>query len=121
MEEKLHGLELYEPLHLADYEPEERYQRRHWIDKLHLSVDVAFMKKSYGGRIGNINIIWKVDRSDEHHDREMGKTLLLINNGLLEYYTRQMKKDFIQRFNNISNASTSFATHFISLDSDDCS
>ena len=106
VEEKLCGLEMYEPLHLADYEPEERYQRRHWTDKLHLSTDVAFMKKSYGGRIGNINIIWKIDRSNENHDQEMGKTLLLVNNGLPEYHTRQMRKDFIQKFSNISRVPT---------------
>ena len=103
VEEKLLGLEMYEPLHLADYEPEDRYQRRHWIDQLHLSIDVAFMKKSYGGPIGNINVIWKIDRDNTNHDCEMGKTLLVINNGLPEYHTRQMKKDFIQRFNKVSS------------------
>ena len=30
-----------------------------------LSFDVGFMKKSYGGMIGNVNIIWKVNSNDE--------------------------------------------------------
>ena len=43
-----------------------RYDGRHWIDKMKLSSAIAFMKRSYGFQMGNINIIWKVDRDSDH-------------------------------------------------------
>lgn len=57
MEEELGGVEFYKPESLAEFEPEERYNRRYWNDNLHLSFDVVHMKKSYGGRFGNVDII----------------------------------------------------------------
>ena len=52
----------YTPVHLFLFEPESLYRRRHWIDNLVFSSDVALMVKSYGGRLSNISIVWKVTR-----------------------------------------------------------
>lgn len=101
VDDKLQSMECYAPLQLAEFEPEERYKRRFWVDDLCVSSDIAFMKKSYGGKVGNINVIWKVDRADEDHDANMAKTVLLVNKSLPEYHTRQMKKDFIEKYQKV--------------------
>lgn len=61
------------------------------------------MKKSYGGRIGNVNIIQKVNRSDEIIRPKWQKTILVVNNELLELQTWKMKKDFIETCQKVSN------------------
>ena len=105
VDNRLETVELYEPMHLADFEQEDRYKRRHWIDNLHVSCDIALMKKSYGGRMGNINVIWKVNRKDIDHETKMARTVLRVNKELPDYHTRQMKKDFIDKYRKVSKVS----------------
>ena len=100
MEGKLEAMECHVALHLAEFEPEERYQRRHWIDNLCVSYDIVFMKKSYGGQVGNINVIWKIDQSDENHEANMAKTVLTVNKSLPESPEHQSSHMQVQKRRN---------------------
>ena len=46
LENEMRGLDPYTPVHLASYELESQYERRHWIVKMKLSSDITFMKRS---------------------------------------------------------------------------
>ena len=48
--------------------------------------------------MGNINVIWRVKRDDDDHETNMAKAVLSIDKDLAEYHTRQMKKDFIDKY-----------------------
>ena len=98
---ELDSLEPYTPLHLSDFEPESRYERRHWVDSLVFRHDVAVMKKSYGGRVPNINIVWKVVH-DTAHETNMGKVTIKVNNELPSYHSRQLRRDFIEKVQKVS-------------------
>lgn len=105
LSEFIEPMKLYEPLHLAEFEPKERYERRHWSDKLSLKFPIAIMKRHYGGRLGNISIIWKVNTADESHDTKMAQATLTVTQELPTYHTRQMRKDFVQKYGHIVKAS----------------
>ena len=92
---KLHE---YEPLHLLQFEPEQRYERRHWIDDLQLSETVAVMKRHYGGTLGNINVIWKVTPVNVSHETNMARAILYVTEELPQYHTRKMRKDFLSTY-----------------------
>ena len=89
-------LEIYAPFHLVDFEPSSRYTRRHWWDNLKLSSQVAIMTRHYGGNIGNVNVLWKIVEDDDH-ETNMARATLAATEGLPEYHTRQMRKDFINK------------------------
>ena len=57
--------EFYEPIHLAEFEPKDRFTCRHWIDSLKLPFCVILYKMSYGGNFGNVNFIWKIPTLQE--------------------------------------------------------
>lgn len=105
LNEKAEKFHLYEPLHLSDFEPEQRYERRHWLDSLRLPFEVAQMKRSYGGQAGNVNILWKVDTSDKDHDTKMAQVILKITEDLPKFHTRQMKADFITKYQKLIKTS----------------
>ena len=63
LNERVKKLHEYEPLHLLQFEPEQRYERRHWIDDLQLSETVAVMKRHHGGTLGNILLMTQIFRS----------------------------------------------------------
>ena len=52
VQEALVNLETYEPIYLNDYTPQDRYQRRHWVDSLHLQFPVILYKFSHHASIG---------------------------------------------------------------------
>ena len=47
-------LDDYESIHLAEYEPADRYKRRHWIDALKLSHALCMYRMPYGGNFGTM-------------------------------------------------------------------
>lgn len=68
------------------------------INNLYWSFDIAFVNKSYGGRIGRVNIIQKVSRNDKNDDTEIAKMMLVVNDMLPEYHTRHKKKIFMENY-----------------------
>ena len=98
LDKKVRKLHLYEPLYLTEYEPEQRYMRRDWIDGIRLSDSVAVMKRSYGSLIGNINIVWEVSSDDPNHETNMAKAVLVVTEDLTQYHTRKMRKDFLSKY-----------------------
>ena len=121
LDEKVNGLHLYEPLHLSIFEPEQRYQRRHWIDNIELSHSIALLKRSYAGTLGNINVIWKVAVDDERHETNMAKAVLSVTEQLPEYHTRKMRKDVLSKYLIHAKKSASLLNELYREATGDCS
>lgn len=58
------------------------------------------------GKTDNANIIWRVNCSDKNRDTEIAKTMLTVKNELPKYHTRQMKKDFVEKYQKVSKISS---------------
>ena len=97
-------LELYTPLHLADFEHSSGYNRRHWLDNVKLASQVAIMTCHYGCTIGNINILWRIHQDDQH-ETNMARVTLAATEGLPIYHTRQMRKYFICKYQRLGKTS----------------
>ena len=105
LEERVEKLHLYEPLLLSEFEPEQRYDRCHWIDNLQLPFEFALIKRAYGGVVGNMNFLWKVESTDENHETNMAKVVLKVTEELPKFHTRQMRADFLVKYQRLANTS----------------
>ena len=85
------------PVHLSSYEPEDRIQRRRWLQKLAVSTDIAMLTRSYGGNTGNVSVVWRVDSSSENHETDNARVTLAVTEKMSVYHTRQMRKDFVEK------------------------
>ena len=91
-------LEDYDSIHLAEYEPTDRYKRRHWIDALKLSHTLCKYRMPYGGNIGTMTFIWKIPTKFEDRDEtKQSQTILKITNTLPSFPTRQMQRNYIDK------------------------
>ena len=52
-------------IHLVEFEPVDRYTRRHWIENLRISVPIALFRMPYGGNIGTLNFVWKLPDTND--------------------------------------------------------
>ena len=50
----------YEPVCLNEFAPVDRYQRRHWMEKLELPVRSMLYRFPYGNHLGVVSFIWKI-------------------------------------------------------------
>ena len=93
----------YEPIILCEYEPVDRRQQFEWLQGLSLPFLVTLMRRAYGGYIGTINFLSKIPVNKDSKDdtTEMHLVLELIKN-LPNLHSRQMEKDFIQRYARIA-------------------
>lgn len=93
------NIEPYQAVDLIDFEPQNKDERKNWIQKLALSCPVTFFTYRYGNYLGNLNIIWKIPKLVR--DRNTQKEIQTVNNvkeDIMKFATRQMRKDFIDRY-----------------------
>lgn len=60
----LKNVATYKAKDLIDFEPEDKTERRKWLDNLHLSFDISLFTYKYGNYLGNVNLVWKVNEED---------------------------------------------------------
>ena len=70
--------------------------------------------------MGNVNVIWKVVR-DFNHETNMDRTMLNADTNLQQFHTRQMKKDFICKYQKLPKVTPSTLTEMYQDLTGDCS
>lgn len=101
----------YEPVCVNEFAPIDRFERRSFINNLSLSVDVYMYRMAYGGSIGTLTYIWKIDPSLSDHEERNAHALLLVTENLPKYVTRDMKRTFIDKYTDVSNCSAMVLRH----------
>lgn len=105
-------VELYEPISVLDYEPKDCYDRRHWYEKLSTSMSLMMYVYPHGNYLGNIVFVWKVP--DVQHDvdeSQNARCISNLNSNIGIYATRQMHKDFIDKYGPLVKAGECFTSH----------
>ena len=74
-----------------------RYTRRHWYENLSFKFEVTVLRRAYGGNVGNVNVVWKSDSTNEMHDTNAAKVTLEVTEAMPVFHTRQMKNDFKEK------------------------
>ena len=114
--------EEYEPIVLCDYEPEDRRRRSEWLQGLCLPFSLTLLRRAYGGNIGTMNFLWKIPLDKNRRDDSIEMRLVLeLNKNIPNFHSRQMEKDFIQRYARIAKTPISVLRNIYKEISGDCS
>lgn len=89
----------YQYLDLDTYTPDDRLKRQQYIKNLALQEPVMLYRIAYGGSVGMLNFIWKVQKQDSQE--RTSKNVLNVNkiNAFLpKFSTRSMRRNFLNRY-----------------------
>ena len=103
LEEVMLSKEFYDPVFLNDLSPKERYQRRHWLENLHLQFPIMMYRFAYGSSIGTLCFAWRVPGEVDQTRVSRAITKLTANQKV--YATRAMRSDFLNKYNRLSKIS----------------
>lgn len=89
----------YRYLDLDTYTPDDRLKRQRYIKNLALQEPVMLYRIAYGGSVGMLNFIWKVQKQDSQ-ERTSQNVLNVnkINAFLPKFSTRAMRRNFLNRY-----------------------
>lgn len=94
----------YQYLDLDTYTPDDRLKRRQYIKNLALQEPVMLYRMAYGGSIGTLNFIWKVQEHDtQERTSHNALNINKINAFLPKFSTRSMRRDFLNRYSKYVN------------------
>ena len=96
------NLESYNPVSLLDLEPEDRYQRRQWLERSSLPFPATLYIYHHGNSLGNINYLWR--RAGERDEEDVIKVVTSLKEKIPIYSTRAMKREFTNRYSSVKPA-----------------
>lgn len=86
----------YQYLDLDTYTQDDRLKRRQYIKNLALQEPLMLYRMAYGGSVGTLNFIWKVDSQERTLQNALN--INKINTFLPIFSTRSMRRDFLNRY-----------------------
>jgi len=94
----LHNSDFYE-LHLLDnYLPKDKRIRYDFINELRVDCTFTLYRYYHGNYLGTLNFIWKIPNSVSEQDKNQeAQTLILANEIIPTYFTRQMRKNVTEK------------------------
>ncbi|PKB96241.1 hypothetical protein RhiirA5_435175 [Rhizophagus irregularis] len=103
----LHNSDYYELISLDTYLSDDKRARYDFI--LNLEVDSAFTLYQYyhGNYLGTLNFIWKLPDFDDRSKTKESQLILLANKMVPIFFTRQMKKNVIEKYSLIAKLTPS--------------
>lgn len=88
----LSQLQPFDPLFLYDIQPEDKFERRKWIENLTLPYPVKRYTHRFGNYLGNFHFVWKIVDDDATGDLE---AISSIKEHFPVYATRAMRNEFM--------------------------
>src|SRR5271168_589694 len=94
----LYNSDFYE-LHLLDnYLPEDKRTRYDLINELRVNCTFTLYRYYHGNYLGTLNFIWKIpDLTTEQDKNQEAQTIILANEMIPIYFTRQMRKNVTEK------------------------
>ena len=94
---------MYCPVFLNELAPEDRHQRRNWVAGLRLTFPVMMYRFMHGNNLGTLIFIWKSPVEGGEATKN-AKLVTELNQRQKMYSTREMRRDFIQRYARLNDA-----------------
>lgn len=89
----------YEPVHLEEFAPEDRFQRRQWLSAIALPVPFVIYSYQHGNYKGTEHFLWPIPRDVNCRcDTTNARVMTQLNEQMDKYATRAMKKAFIDKY-----------------------
>jgi hypothetical protein len=99
LEEYMDTLEPYQFISMLTFEPDDRYERRTWLEHLGLKFPVALYSYQVGGNLRNLNFIWRLPSdTSKHNDDKMIAVVNQIQKEKPLYSTRAIRKQFVDHY-----------------------
>lgn len=91
--------DVYKPVHLEEFAPEDRFKRRQWLDRLALSVPFVMYCYQHGNFKGTEHFLWHIPSDPScRSDTSNARVISQLNEQMDKYATRAMKKEFIDKY-----------------------
>lgn len=116
----LSGNTNYEALCLSEIAPEDRYQRRHWMDILELSFRTMVYRCPYENHLGAVCFIWKLSGVDLDQTA-VSRLISKLNESQKFYSSREVRKEFLDRYYWLAKTSKSVLRNVYKSLTGDCS
>ncbi len=87
-----------EVVFLDDFSPEDRYSRRHWMDKLQLPFPSIINRFPYRNHLEVVSFIWKIP-GDCVDQTQVARLVSKLNERQHFFATQDMRRDFIDLYN----------------------
>ena len=102
--EALGKMNPYEILSLQEYEPDDKKQRKSWVESLKFTFPVMKFAYPFGNYLGTLHILWKLPAKIEDRKSELDiKIMNEIREQIPVYSTRAMRREFIESFSAVPN------------------
>ena len=111
LQEKLLSLPAYHLVFVNDYSPPDWFERRHWLNRLQVELPIKMYKFFHGNSLGTLTFVWKLPSDGSEDPNATAQAISLLNSKQKVYSTRQMRKDFIVKYNRFVKAPTSVLRH----------
>lgn len=99
IDKALQEARFYEVIDLINFEPIEKESRRSWIKSLVVASTINLFTYRYGNYLSNITFVWKIPSEEKKRDpAAVARNVNLIQDDVLKFATRSMRKDFIDRY-----------------------
>jgi len=94
----LQDSDFYE-LHLLDnYLPQDKRMRYNFINELNVDYTFTLYRYYHGNYLGTLNFIWKIPDSTSEQDKSQEAQMLVLANEMIpSYFTRQMRKNVAEK------------------------
>ena len=80
------------------YIPCDVIQKYNYIKDLQLNIPETIYRYYQGNYLGTMNYIWKIPlRNDHRSETENARVIMIINEDLPKYHTRQMRKNSLKK------------------------
>ena len=83
---------------LMDFEPEERFKRRSWIEDFRQPFAVGLFSFHHGNYLGNLTIVWKQRPHLERNTTRDIENINEIKSKLTKFAARAMRKEFMEKY-----------------------
>ncbi len=95
---------MYCPNFLNELAPEDRHQRKNWISGLRLEFPAMMYRFMHGNNLGTLVFLWKTPKEGSEATQN-AKLVTDLNQRQKVYSTREMRKEFIQRYARLNSHS----------------
>lgn len=99
VESSLERLDYYEPLDTVNFEPDDTFTRRSWLQNLNLPFPIGKFTFHHGNYLGNLTVIWR--QPEDKQSRDSTEDIRVINEvktNMTRYATRSMRKNFMETY-----------------------
>ena len=94
---------------MQDYSPEDRFERRRWVQNLKLPCIAMMYTNAHGNSFGSLSFIWRT--GDEVDQNQVSQVVLRVSREMPTFASRDVRRSFVHKYNRLSGTPKSVLRH----------